>query len=143
MSILGCKSSAKIVESIQDEKYIYSSGNLSGIDYIMIMKKKQNKRQFWLIINCNHYVKGVGRGFYMSKEKYSLSGKYLLTVPFIKDTSILSRMNYSSNNNFAKLSDEEYQIIKTSFIKYPELTIKYALNADSLNNYLGWLEIKK
>ena len=131
VTIFGCSSSKKNIEHTEEGKYTYSSGNLSGIDYIMIKKTKHNKRQFWVVINCNHYVRGLGKVFYMSKEEYSLDGNYLSTVPFIKDTSMLSKLNLKqgSNKAFVKLSEEEYEVIQTSFLKYPALTTKYSLNA--------------
>lgn len=61
---LGCGSSKQSIENTKEGKYVYSSGNLSGTDYIMIMKKKGSKRQFWIIMNCNHYIRGIVKVFY-------------------------------------------------------------------------------
>jgi hypothetical protein len=141
MTIFSCSSSKKIIERGKDGKYLYSSGNLSGIDYIMVTKKTKSTKIYQIVIDCNHYINEIGKTILLKKTIFS--GKEYSTFHFIKDTSMLSVLNYNYANNSVKLSIEEYEVIKTSFIKYPTLTVKYSLNADSLRNYLGWLEIKK
>lgn len=141
--IAGCSSSSKLnIEG--GEKFYSKSGNFSGIDYIMITKKKHNNKDYVIIIDCNHYITGLGKTFYMRKEMFTSSGKYLSTQPFIRDTSMLYNLQYQmlNPNQFTSLSNEEYEAIKAAYLKYTELTRKYNLDINNLKNYLGWCEVK-
>ena len=143
--LTGCSSSKKTTESTQEGKYVYYSGNISGLDYIMVHKIINGKKQYTLTVDCNHYITGIGKTIFFKKTLYYPNTKDYSTLFLIKDASMLSGLSLvkNANNSFEKLSDEEYEIIKKSFTKYPVLTAKYSLNADSLKDYLGWFEIKK
>ena len=142
ITIFGCSTSKKFVERNQQGKFIYYSGNLSGLDYIIVDKKVRGGKEYTLTIDCNHYITGVGKIVFLKKTLYSQSGSDYTTFYFIKDTSMVFKLNLNQDvgNNFVKLSEEEYKLIKTSFQKYPVLATKYSLNADSFKNYLGWLK---
>jgi len=146
--LLGCSNSNKIVEHQGKAKLIYHSGNFSGMDYITIGKKLGTKMQYRISIQgTTLYPSGKANGSSLSMSVYDINGKYSGTKLFIKDSTKLSARNkvtvyQASVNDIVKLSDEEYEIIKTSFMKYTVLAAKYSLNADSLKKYLGWLEVK-
>ena len=142
---LGCSNSERIIQHNNDAKFIFHSGNISGLDYILIHKEVNRKRQYTLTIDCNHYITGIGNTIFLKKTVYSSTTKDYSTCFFIKNKSMLSSLSLSENssNIYEKLSEEEYEVIKNSFLKYPVLTTKYALNADVFKNYLGWLELIK
>jgi len=146
-SILGCYSSKKYVEHTKEAKYIYSSGDFSGIDYIIIIKKSGSKKIWWITIDCNHYIKGMGKTLFISKTLYDSNGKYTFTMEYIKDSIMYFGTNYLENkmpskSSFIPLSNEEVQKINTSFKKFPAMTQKYSLDIDTIKNYLGWSIIK-
>ena len=133
------------LEGCSQTKTIYTSGNLSGIDYIMIKKRTDSKNDYVITIKCNQYFTGNGYGMLLIKEKYNSEGKYSSTFHLIRDSVMLNNMHYSqktSNAPFQKLSLEEYETIKTALSKYPALVNKYSLNPDSLKNYWGWYELE-
>ena len=122
--ISGCNSSKRTVVRNQNGKFLYYSGNISGIDYILVHKKVNGKKQYTLTIDCNHYITGIGYTYFLKKTLYSQSENNFSTYYLIKDTSMLPKLNLTKNinNNYLKLSDEEYEVVKTSFSKYPALT---------------------
>ena len=79
----------------------------------------------------------------MWMEQYNYNGKYIGIRKFMKDSLMFSKINEMpnlQNVNFTKLSEEEYKVIKSAFIKFPLITKQHNLNVDTLKNYLGWYE---
>jgi hypothetical protein len=125
-------------------RFEFKSGNFQNISYIKVTKKKGLKKTYLISINLNEYKNGKGDNSFINKETYH--GKKFFVFHFIRDTAMLLKKNISLNlqrngSDITKLSEEEYQAIKTALIKYPVLAIKYSLNVDSLKSYLGWYEV--
>ena len=136
LSILGCSTNQKIVEQNGKQKIIFSLGNFSGIDYIMITTKSGGERKLLIKIDCNHYITDLGKILYMTKTTYGTSEKEYHVSFYVKDTIVLSKMSFAPRRieraNFPKLSDEEYNLIKSAFLNYPSLAKKYNLNGNVL-----------
>jgi len=130
----------------QGPKIKIQSGNFSGIEYIMITEKDNGKTKNVFKIDCNHYIKNMGKVLFLKKDNYRV-GKYQSTFHLIKDTTMFNNMGYTLNQNrdtdvFTQITPEELEMIHKAFLKYPKLQKKYNLNIESLKNSLGWFEIK-
>ena len=143
--VAGCIS-ANLSCSQSRTGFSFKSGFFSGVEYILITKKSNSKKNYEIAIDCNHYIsRKIGKSLFLKKYIYSQSGKYLSTWHLMKDSIMFTEMNNHvfPPNEFIPLSEEEYDAIKKAFLKYPVLTKKYNLDADKLKSYLGWYEIKK
>jgi|GEM_PF-4291308 len=140
--IAGCTPAKRSTDRFKSSDKIFISGNFSGTDYIVIRRTEHGIKRDWVTIDCNHFINGMGKTFYMTKQVYNVYGDLTATMPFIKDSVMLSNISSTkfSEHTFSKLSSEESDAIETAFTKFSYLTTRYKLSIDSLKNYLGWLE---
>lgn len=141
---LACTNSNKIVEKNGKEKVTFNSGNFSGIDYIMITKSIENRKAVVITLDCNHYLNEMGKTLFVRKEIYDDKGKFLNTSHLIRDTVMFLKMNYKLKQDeivYSSFTNEEYNLIRNAYIKYPTLVRKYNLDADVFKNYLGWVKV--
>jgi hypothetical protein len=127
----------------QKTKLNFKSGNFSGIDYIMITQKQGGKKSWQMVIDCNHYIKDIGKTLFI--RKYVWTGKATSTWHLMRDSAMLAgigQRNYVMAG-VLPLSDEDLATIRMAFEKYPVLVKQYNLNADQLKASLGWYEVKK
>jgi hypothetical protein len=141
-ALVNCTPPKKSTDRFKSNDKTFIAGNFAGTDYIVIQRKEHGIKRDWITIDFNHYISGIGKTFYMSKQVYNVYGDLIATMPFIKDSIMLNKISPVSitSHRLSKLSSEELEAINMAFDKFSYLPIRYKLNSDSLNNYLGWLE---
>jgi hypothetical protein len=138
-----CTPAKRSTDRFKSGDKTFISGNFSGTDYIVIQRKEHGIKRDWITIDCNHYIPGMGKTLYMSKQVYDIYGELTSTMPFIKDSVMLnniSSISKSSHHTFSNLSNEELDAINIAFDRFSYLVTKYKLSTDNLKSYLGWLE---
>lgn len=141
--LTGCTPAKRSTDRFKISDKTFISGNFSGTDYVVIRRKEHGIKRDWITIDFNHYVNGMGKILYISKEVYNIYGDLVATMPFVKDSLMLSnvsKIQSPSEHIFTKLSTEELDAIAIALDKFPYLSVKYKLSIDNLKDYLGWME---